>query len=76
MTTEDKFGNQDKTALHIATQNMSDYSLDITKILTERNSPTVNAKDIGGQAPIHRDVRNKHKSVLEIVRLFINYILI
>jgi len=71
MTTEDQSGNQDKTALHIATQNMTDYSLDIVKILTERNAAAVNAKDIGGNTPLDWVVLNKHKDVLEMICLLL-----
>ena len=69
MTTTKTSGVKDN--LHIATQNMTDYSLDIVKILSEQNSPAVNAKDGNGMTPLHHAVQNEHNFTLESVRLLL-----
>ena len=71
LRTTHSIGWQDKTALHIATNNMTDYSLDIVKILWENNSPFVNESDAGEMTPLHYAVQSNHKSALDMVRLLL-----
>ena len=71
MKTKNKLDErQDKTALHITTQNMTDYSLDIVKILST-NLPAVNAEDGFGKTSLYYAVGNEHESALEIVRFLL-----
>ena len=48
---------------------MTDYSLDIAKITSGKNSPAVTAKEVCGKTPLHHAFQNEHKSALQMVRL-------
>jgi len=67
---KDTVGIPEQIALHVTIQNVTDYSLDIVKILAT-DSPTVNTEGLLWTAPLEKAVVIKHKSAPEIVRLLL-----
>jgi len=65
------FERQVQTALNTAIRNMTHYSLDIVKILFDKNPPAVNTMDSSGMLPLHLAVGIAHESAIEIVKLLL-----